>query len=117
MSDSPQRRFKAGDQFRVEDIWYRLVPGHKGPDDLRLEWASAGFAWRPVTLDHVGIIVDAIGDNENVLYPPPASGNAKVVKFVRQVFAEGWRKAVYDLQVERDHRHHRELFEPEDGAA
>jgi hypothetical protein len=114
---SQVRRFKSGEQFQHDGIWYRLVPGRKGRGDLRLEWASAGFPWRPVTLDHVAIIVDAIADNENVLYPPPAAGGGYVWKFLRQVLREGWRPAVHDLQLQRDRKNHPELFEDGSDAA
>jgi len=110
VSGSPQRRFKAGDTFKVDGIWYRLVPGRKDPDDLRLDWASPGWSWRPVSLDHVALIIDAISDNENVLYPPPAAGGGYVWKFVKQALRDGWRKAVYDLQLERDLKHYPKLF-------
>ena len=79
---------------------YRLVRGRKGPNDLVLQWRYLGD-WRPVELDHVAVIVDAIADNENVLYPPPARGGAKVYGFVRQALKDGWRPAVHDLHLER----------------
>ena len=106
------RRFKAGDRFQIDGIWYRLIPGRKGPSDLRLEWYMPVMKWRAVTLDHAALILDAISDNENVLYPPPAAGGGKVVQFVRQVFREGWGKAVYQLQMERDLKHNGELYPP-----
>lgn len=108
------RRFQAGDRFLYDGIWYRLVPGRKGPDDLRLEWACSGFAWRPVTLDHAAIMVDAIGENENYLYPPPYAGAGKVWQFVIKALREGWRQAVHDLHLERDHKNYPELYDSDE---
>ena len=100
------RRFHAGDTFRIPPMDYRLERGKKGPDDLRLDWRYHDdqgriSPWRPVELDHVALIVDAIADNENVLYPLPASGGAYVWRFVRTAFKDGWHKARHDLHLQR----------------
>lgn len=113
---SEERRFRAGGPFKVDGIWYRLIQGEKGPDDLRLDWYvpngdSQKLAWRPVTLDHVFLIVDAIADNENYLFEWPAAGGDYVRRYVMKALKEGYRKAIYDLQMERDLKHHPELFE------
>jgi hypothetical protein len=79
---------------------YRLRFGTKGVDDLKLEWRHVSD-WRPVELDHVALIVDAIADNENVLYPPPAAGGGKVWAFVRCAFRDGWLVARCQLHEER----------------
>lgn len=109
---TPGRRFKAGDQFKVDGVYYRIVHGDKAPDDLRLDWSGPGpvRAWRPVSLEHVAIIIDAIGENENFLFPPPHAGEGKVWQFLLKVRREGWRQANHDLNLERDRRHHPDLF-------
>ena len=101
------RRFHDGETFEIPPLQYRLVRGRKGPDDLRLDWRWV-TDWRPVELDHVALIVDAIADNENILYPPPAAGGGKVYQLVRQALREGWRKARHDLHLERMQRDERE---------
>jgi hypothetical protein len=100
---------------------YRLLPGKKGRGDLRLDWRYSDDAgrispWRPVELDHVALILDAIADNENVLYPFPAAGGGKVYQFVRRALKDGWQKANYCLHLERDKKHDPHLFKP-DGSA
>jgi hypothetical protein len=101
-----ERRFHAGETFRIPPMEYRLERGKKGVDDLRLDWRYSDddgriSPWRPVELDHVALILDAIADNENILYPPPASGGAYVTRFVRTVFREGWCKARTELHLQR----------------
>jgi hypothetical protein len=103
----PERRFRLGDTFEIAPMQYRLVRGSKHPDDLRLDWRWT-TEWRPVELDHVALIVDAIADNENVLYPPPAAGGAKVVQFVIAALRHGWRTARHDLHLERARRQERD---------
>jgi hypothetical protein len=66
-------------------------------------WGYLG-EWRPVELDHVALILDAIADNERELYPPPAAGNAYVTRFVRVVFRDGWRAARDELHRQRAER-------------
>jgi hypothetical protein len=100
------RRFSAGATYRIPPMDYRLVSGRKGAGDLRLDWRwhdddGRISPWRPVELDHVALILDAIADNENYLYPPPAAGGAYVTKFVRTVFREGWAKARTELHLQR----------------
>jgi hypothetical protein len=85
-----ERRFHEGDTFSIPPMEYRLVQGKKSPDDLRLDWrwvgANGRSMWQPVSLDQVAFIVDALADNENVLYPPPRyDGGARVLSFVRMV--------------------------------
>ena len=105
---SEERRFQAGFEYHLPPMDYRLVPGKKGADDLRLDWRwndeGRISPWRPAELDHVALIVDAIADNENYLYPPPAAGGDKVRRFVMTALREGWRKARHDLHLERKER-------------
>ena len=62
----PRRR-----PFRAAPVRVPPRPGRKASGDLRLDWRWV-TDWRPVErLDHVALIVDAIADNENVLYRPP----------------------------------------------
>lgn len=105
MNDN-DRRFHDGDEFEIPPMQYRTVRGKKGPNDLRLDWRYIG-EWRPVELDHVGLIVDAVADNENVLYPPPAKGGAKVYAFLCTALREGWRKARTVLHEERANKDER----------
>jgi hypothetical protein len=100
------RRFHVGETFEIPPLQYRCVRGKKGPDDIRLEWRWT-TEWRPAELDHVALIVDAIADNENILYPLPASGGGKVWVFVRSALKDGWRQARNDLHIERARRDER----------
>jgi hypothetical protein len=93
-------RFSPGDTFEIPPMQYRLIRGSKGQTDLVLQWRYLGD-WQPVTLDHVALIVDAIADNENRLYPYPAKGGALVHSFVRTALKHGWRQAIHDLHLDR----------------
>jgi hypothetical protein len=99
-----ERRFHEGDQFEIPPFQYRVVRGSKAPDDLRLDWRWQ-TEWRPVELDHVFLIVDAIADNENVIRPSPQSGGGKVYAAVVTALRYGWRKARHDLHLERARYH------------
>lgn len=105
MSD---RRFQLGDRIELAPMEYRLVRGRKGPDDLRLDWRPTELDWRPVELDHAFLIVDAIADNENVLYPYPAAGGGKVNAAIRVALRDGWQRARLDLHAERARRAERD---------
>lgn len=100
------RRFHAGDTFRIPPMDYRLEHGKKGPGDLRLDWRYHDdegriSPWRPVELDHCGLILDAIADNENIIHPPPEAGGAYVFRFVKTALREGWCRARAELHLQR----------------
>jgi len=101
-----ERRFHEGEQFEIGNVQYRVVRGKKGPDDLRIDRRFA-TDWQPVTLDDTFLILDFIADNENVLYPPPAKGGAKVLEAVKIALQFGWRRARHDLHLERQLRDER----------
>ena len=103
MSD---RRFHAGDCIDVPPMQYRVVPGRKQADDLLLQWRYVG-PWESVTLDQCAVILDAIAENEDALYPPERGyqGNAYVVKFCKMAIAEGHGRARYWLQHARARKH------------
>ncbi len=102
---SDERRFRAGGAFRIPPMDYRLEPGKKGPGDLRLDWRynddDGTSGWRPVELDHVALILDAIADNENALYPAPAAGGGYVYRFARTALRDGWHRARHELHLQR----------------
>lgn len=104
------RRWRDGMTLRIPgpafDLEYRVVDGAKAAGDLRLDWRVV-TPWQAVILDHVAVIVDAIGENEALLYPPPASGNAKVVAFVLAAMRDGQVKARNELYLDRQRRHER----------
>lgn len=93
------RQFRIGDVIDVPPMQYRIVRGHKSPDDQRLDWRYVGD-WRPVELDHAGLIAAAIAENEDRLYPYPAKGGGKVRAFVHACY-RSWRQARHDLHLER----------------
>jgi hypothetical protein len=100
MTANGDRRFHEGELIDLPPMQYRLVHGTKGPEDLRLDWRYV-TEWRPVELEHAALIVDAIADNENILYPPPAAGGGKVWAFMRCAFRDGWTVARWRLHEER----------------
>ena len=104
--DQEKRRFRAGDTFRVGNMDFRVVPGRKGPGDLRLDWrynnrAGTGSPWYPLDLEVIALSVDVIADNENYLYPPPASGGDYVRKYVMSALRDGWNAAQTRLILQR----------------
>lgn len=104
---SGERRFHDGETLWIPPMQYRLRRGRKGTDDLVLEWRWV-TDWRPVELDHVALIADAIADNENYLFPAPAAGGGMVYRFVKQALRDGWQQARHDLHLQRQRRQERD---------
>ena len=63
------RRWSAGQAVSIPGGYtFRVVPGSKAADDLRLEWhTSAG--WRPVPMAVAFVLVDFLAENEDALTP------------------------------------------------
>lgn len=109
-----ERRFKAGDTFRLDEVDYRVRQGVKHQDDLRIEWCING-EWRPISLDSVFLIVDMIAENEDVLYPPRNDGRGPlggemVIRAVKTARIRGWRKAVAELHEQRARKNDPEAY-------
>lgn len=91
--------FEIGREYKVGYTTYRVVPGCKAPDDLRLDqWRDGG--WLPVVLDETFFIVDFICQNEDRLYPKGAGGNY-TMGALWTAKRHGWRAAVDGLHRER----------------
>lgn len=101
------RRWPAGRVETIRGVRFRTVKGDKSPDDVRLEWFVSG-RWSPVYLDPVFAIVDAICENEDVLYPHPHRGGEETLDYLRTARIRGWEIALDRLRqarankVERD---------------
>ncbi len=92
--------FEIGKEYPVGYTTFRVVRGCKGPTDLRLDhWRDGG--WMPVVLDETFFIVDFICQNEDRLYPPPASGGNYTMGALWTAKRKGWRAAVDALHRER----------------
>lgn len=101
-------RFHDGDRLRIPgpgfDIEYRVVQGTKAADDLRLDWRIV-TPYQAVCLDHVALIVDAIYENEDRLYPAPEyRGGGKVLAYVLGAVKHGHLWARHNLYLERQNR-------------
>ena len=101
------RRFQAGWEHRIPGPVftreYRVVPGEKGSDDLRLDWRIV-TQWQRVCLDDIAVTVDQVYENEERLYPPPEyKGGGKVTAFVLGAIQRGYAYACNHLYVERQH--------------
>ena len=70
------RRWSAGQAVSIPGGYtFRVVPGSKAADDLRLEWhTSAG--WRPVPMAVAFVLVDFLAENERSLVGTGSWGNA-----------------------------------------
>lgn len=83
----------------------RIVPGAKAAGDLILEVDSAG-AWRRVKFASVGLIVEFLYRNEDLLYPRAGGnlGGEKVFRFLREAIKVGHEQAARNLDWEKRNR-------------
>lgn len=100
---------------------FRIVRGAKSPDDLRLDWYIDGH-WIAVPMMVGGFLADFFGENEDVLYPPPAKGGAKYIEYLRWSWKHGVDRAQAGLEAERylrdrDRETRPRLFDEDEGAA
>lgn len=105
VSDERRKRRLREGVIHLDPFDYRLVPGKKGPGDLRLDWRWADryctSEWRPVELDHAFLIADVIASIEDVTHPYPERGGALVFAFIKDVRTRGWRQVRHDLHLQR----------------
>ena len=61
-----ERRWAPTDPWSVGSSTFRVIPGAKGPDDLRLErWTVQG--WRPIKMAETFVEADFFHENEQWL--------------------------------------------------
>jgi hypothetical protein len=93
------RRYRAGQRFTRDGVHYRIVDGHKGPGDLRLEWRVDG-RWLPVSAEHLALVVAVLADNEQHLYPD-GSGYGRLLGLLHIAARYGHDPAIRRLQFDR----------------
>lgn len=101
------RRWWAGQEGYVGGMLFRVVPGAKGPNDLRLDWRIQGI-WRPVPMKVVAFMTDFFYDNEDALYPPPAQGGEFFITYLRQATVHGFKDADRGLRDDQAMRQYRD---------
>ena len=97
-----ERRFYEGmPNEQIDGIWFRVVKGVKGPNDLRLDW-NVGGSWRPVSFTSVFYMCDMFYENEAILYPERHHrGGEKLTDAIDTAIAYGWRVARDRVHQER----------------
>lgn len=103
------RRWQAGWEGDVNGLRMRVVPGSRGPDDLRLEWHLNG-GWRPADVTWGLVLADFIGENEDVLHPPPQRGGDYYLMHLRHARRHGWATAAAGLRVAASRPAQQEMF-------
>lgn len=98
------RRFAAGQRYVISGLTFRVVPGAKAPNDLRLDVAYAGGIYRPVRMSLGAFLADYFYENEAELYPPPALGGDKYLAYLARAARDGWREADEVLRREQTRR-------------
>lgn len=106
-------RFVAGTAFNIRGFEVRLVPGHKAPDDLRLDVRSRD--WHTVRFDTLGLLFDALYENEHRLYRPSLGhqGGEKLRDYITNAIRYGHDKAATELRLEQSAKAQRLFDEPE----
>ena len=110
-------RLVSGDPFTVADgTRFRILPGDKKPGDLVLELHADG-RWRRVTFETVGVMVEFLYRNEDLLYPPKRDGGnnlggEKVFRFLRECIRSGHPDAWRNLEMEKRLKRERQLNQP-----
>ena len=104
------RRWTARPQFNVDGVWFRVVPGYKSPEDLKLEMltpkrkvdGSVGTKWIAVHMSLGALLADFFYENEDILYPPEDGflGGEYHSKHLRQAETEGYEAATKTLKGE-----------------
>lgn len=104
-----------GSAFMLCGLMFRIRRGRKHPDDLVLEWATPD-GWRPITFAPVGLMVEFLYRNEDVLYPRTNGykGGEKVMAYLRECLKVGHDDAWRNLEWEK--RNKSTLFDAGDAA-
>jgi hypothetical protein len=93
------RRHAVGDSFEVDGMSFRIRYGSKGEDDQILEMLGP-LGWSPVSFALGFVVMDVLGQNEDILYPHGAGGGY-LHRALLQAYRDGWRSAWARLQEER----------------
>lgn len=103
------RRWTARRRFNVDGVWFRVVPGKKSPDDLKLEMlvpkrnvdGSVGTKWLAVHMSLGALLADFFYENEDILFPPEDGykGGEYHSKHLRQAEEEGYEAATKTLRA------------------
>ena len=94
-----------GIPHNIGGIFVRIVPGRKGPGDMRLEicrnWGHQ--SWVPVKMALVAYMTEFFFLNETLLYPPEGGfkGGEKFMDFLDQAAYEGYEVATAELEREK----------------
>ena len=97
-----ERRWRAGDRFWCDEVEYRVMPGRKGPDDLRLEHYVNG-EWRPVKMETGFLLADFFFENEHVLYPRAKGyrGGYEYLRAIQHATRYGWESTQQQLREQQ----------------
>jgi hypothetical protein len=103
------RRHWVGEEWTAGGWAFRITAGDKGPEDHKL-WVYGPGRWLPLDLGIPFVAMDVIGQNEDLLYEPPAKGGAKLRNELLTAYRDGWQKAWELLQRERAEKADREFY-------
>lgn len=98
-----ERRWRPdGEPFWCDGIQYRVVPGRKGPDDMRLEKHLNG-EWQPVRMEAGFMLADFFFENEHVLYPRAKGyrGGFEYLKAIQFAAQNGWESTQRQLREQQ----------------
>lgn len=113
------RRFKAGDQFKIDGVHFRVREGDKPVrggsrrgehgHDLVLEWWLPNEdRWVRPTFAPLALMVDMLCENEDVLYPPPAKGGEYLIEHLLTARHGGHEMAARELAEDKAKRRRRD---------
>lgn len=101
------RRWTPGLITDLSTARYRVVPGAKSPDDLRLERLDNG-RWVPVFMEETFLMVDFFHENEGALNPYRPhwrqSGGTYFLAEVIDAARNGWRGPTDRIRQNRRRR-------------
>jgi hypothetical protein len=106
-----------GEPFTTSDgVRLRISPGTKAAGDYVLDIDSAG-AWRRLKFETLGVLVEFLYRNEDLLFPPRRlggrfDGGEKVFRYMRECLKHGHPIAARNLEIEkRDKQAQAQLFD------
>lgn len=101
------RRWRERSPYQVGGVWYRVVKGRKGADDLRLEHHVEG-RWTPVYMAETFMQADFFAENEQWLEQERdhwrQGGAAYFLSQIAEAVRYGWERVAERITDQRGRR-------------
>lgn len=105
------RRWHAGWRGWVDNIEYRVVPGRKSGEDLRLEHYVQG-EWMAVAFEGGFLLADFFCQNEDGLFPRAEAyaGGSKYLAYCYWAACSGWEAPAKKVAADKERKKRKGFF-------